>query len=241
MRVSAATLIAIGAVAALVALGVTDQILPATDPHTIQVRGWVAARALGVAAYLLLTIEVGLGLVLSHPRNTSEWRLTKQVFPWHEMIAVFTGAFLALHVTLLAIDPYANVGVVGALVPGMSAYRSPAVAIGSIALYALIVTAITAKWTRLLPSGWWLRIHRVAAVVFLLTWIHAVLAGTDGGALTPLYLATGLPILAAVAHRWWTARVRPQRAMPALAMPPVAASSTPTVDRSRPAILMEEP
>jgi predicted ferric reductase len=230
MRVGAATLVALGAIAALVALGVTDQILPASDPRTIEVRPWIAARALGITAYLLLALEVGLGLVLSHPRNTAEWRVTKQVFPWHEMVSVFTGAFLALHVALLAIDPFAKVGVVGALVPGMSGYRPPAVAMGSVALYALIFTAVTAKWTRLLPSGWWLKVHRFAALAFLLAWIHAVLAGTDGGALTPLYLATGLPILAGVAHRWWTARVRPQRAAPG-AVPP----STPSPVRRLPA------
>jgi methionine sulfoxide reductase heme-binding subunit len=212
MRVGIGTLVVIGAVAALVALGITDHILPATDPRLVSLRPWVAARALGVTAYLLLTLEVAAGLVLSHPRNTAEWRKTKQVFPWHEMLAVFTGAFLALHIVLLAIDPFANVGVVGALVPGFSQYRPVAVAIGSVALYALIFTAVTAKWTRLLPSGWWLKVHRFAAVAFLATWVHAVLAGTDGGALLPLYLVTGLPILAGVAHRWWTARVRPQRA-----------------------------
>jgi len=236
MRVSAATLVALGAIAALVALGITDQILPATDTHVLQVRPWVAARALGVAAYLLLSAEVALGLVLSHPRNTASWRLTKPVFPWHEMLSVFTGAFLALHIALLAVDPYANVGVVGALVPGFSQYRPPAVAIGSIALYALIFTAVTAKWTRLLPSGWWLKVHRFAAVAFLLTWVHAVLAGTDGGALTPVYLATGLPILAGVAHRWWTARVRPQRHAPAVVPP-----SSPSIGRPVPVTaLLEE-
>jgi methionine sulfoxide reductase heme-binding subunit len=212
MRVSAAVLVAIGAVVALIALGITDQVLPATDPRTTELRPWVAARALGVTAYLLLALEVGLGLVLSHPRNTSEWRKTKQVFPWHEMVTVFLGGFLALHIALLAVDPYAQVGWIGALVPGFSGYRPPAVAVGSVALYALIFTAITAKWTRLLPGGWWLKVHRFAAVAFLLTWVHAVLAGTDGGSLTPLYLATGLPILAGVAHRWWTARARPKRA-----------------------------
>jgi DMSO/TMAO reductase YedYZ heme-binding membrane subunit len=76
----------------------------------------------------------------------------------------------------------------------------------------MLFTTVTAKWTKLLPAGWWLKAHRFAAVTFLLTWVHSVLAGTDGGALTPLYLATGLPILVGVAHRWWTARVRPQRA-----------------------------
>jgi sulfoxide reductase heme-binding subunit YedZ len=212
VRVSPLVLVVLGAIAALVALGVTDQVLPATDPRVASVRPWVAARALGVTAYLLLALDVALGLVLSHPRNTTEWRKTKQVFPWHEMLTVFIGAFLALHIALLAIDPFAGVGVLGAFVPGLSLYRTPAVAIGTVALYALIFTAVTAKWTRLLPAGWWLKVHRFTAVVFLMTWIHAVLAGTDGGALTPMYLATGLLILAGVAHRWWTARVRPQRA-----------------------------
>jgi predicted ferric reductase len=218
LRVGASTLIALGAIAALVALGITDQVLPASDPHVAQVRPWIAARALGVAAYLLLCLEVSAGLLLSHPRMTAEWRRTRQVFPWHEMLSVFTGAFLALHVALLVLDPYAGVSLVGALVPGFSVYRPPAVAIGSVALYALIVTAVTAKWTRLLPSGWWLKVHRLAAVVFLLAWVHAVLAGSDNGSLLPLYLATGLPILAGVGHRLWSARVRPQRAAPSTGM-----------------------
>jgi hypothetical protein len=230
MRLGVATLVSLGAIAALVALGVTDQILPAADPHVAQVRPWIAARALGVTAYLLLAVEVTSGLILSHPRNMAAWRLTRSTFPWHEMISVFTGAFLALHIALLAVDPYANVGIVGAFVPGFSAYRPPAVAIGSVALYALIFTAVTAKWTRLLPAGWWLKVHRFAAVAFLLAWAHAVLAGTDGGALTPLYLATGLPILAGVAHRWWTARFRPRRDAPA-----AAPSSNPAIGRPLPA------
>ena len=91
----------------------------------------------------------------------------------------------------------------------------------------MIVTAVSAKWTRLLPSGWWLRIHRLAAVTFLMSWAHAVLAGTDGGALLPLYLVTGVPILAGVAHRWWTAKARPvRRAVPAAA-PAAAAARVP--------------
>jgi sulfoxide reductase heme-binding subunit YedZ len=214
MRVSAPVLIALGAVVGLIALGITDQVLPATDARTAELRPWIAARALGVTAYLLLALEVGLGLVMSHPRNSSDWRRSGQVLPWHEMVTVFLGAFLALHIVLLAIDPYANVGIVGALVPGFSAFRPVAVALGSVALYALLITAVTARWTRLLPSGWWLRIHRFAAVAFLLTWVHAVLAGADGGALLPLYLITGLAILAGVMHRWWVTRSRPRREAP---------------------------
>ena len=212
MRVGAITLIAIGAIAALVALGVTDQILPAADARTAELRPWIAARALGVTAYLLLALQVATGLLLSHPRNTATWRKTRQTFPWHELLTVFTFAFLILHIVLMAIDPWAKVGWMGAFLPGFSGYRPPAVAIGTVALYAMIFTSVTAKWTKLLPGGWWLKAHRFAALTFLLTWVHSVLAGTDNGALVPFYLLTGLPILAGVAHRLWSARSRPNRA-----------------------------
>jgi len=39
VRVSVATLVALGAIAALVALGVTDQILPAVDPRALHALG----------------------------------------------------------------------------------------------------------------------------------------------------------------------------------------------------------
>jgi DMSO/TMAO reductase YedYZ heme-binding membrane subunit len=211
MRVSAPLLVAIGAIAVIVAFAVTDHVIPATDARTAELRPWIAARAVGVMAYLLLALEVATGLVLSHPRNTTAWRKTKQVFPWHEMLTVFTFGFLAIHGVLLAVDRYANVGWLGALVPGLSAFRTPAIALGTIAAYTMLFTAVTAKWTRLLPSGWWLKVHRVAALTFLMTWLHAVLSGTDGAALLPLYLVTGLPILAGIVHRSWTARSRTQR------------------------------
>ena len=70
MRVGAATLVAIGAIAALVALGVTDQVLPAADPRTAELRPWVAARALGVTAYLLLAAEVATWACCSAIRAT---------------------------------------------------------------------------------------------------------------------------------------------------------------------------
>ena len=205
MRAGFTTLVIIGAVAALVALGITDQVIPATDAHTISVLPWVAARALGITAYLLLALEVASGVWLSHPRNSGDGRVTRSVVPWHELLTVFTIAFLTLHIVLLAVDPYAGVDWVGAFVPGFSQYRPVPVAIGSVALYALIVTAATAKWTRILPAGWWLKIHRLTAVVFVMAWAHGVLAGTDTVALLPIYLLTGGLVLLGVAHRWWSA------------------------------------
>ena len=211
MRAGLASLVVIGSIAALVALGITDQVIPATDPRTVAVRPWVAARALGITAYLLLAIEVAAGVWLSHPGTSGDARPPRIVFPWHELLAVFASAFLVLHIVLLAIDPYAGVDWVGAFVPGMSQYRTVPVAVGSVALYALVITATTAKWTRLLPAGWWLRVHRLSALIFLMAWVHGVLAGSDTMPLLPMYLLTGGLVLAGVAHRWWAATGRAPR------------------------------
>jgi len=231
MRAGIATLVIIGAVAALVALGITDQIIPATDARTLSVRPWVAARALGVTAYLLLTLEVAAGVWLSHPRNSGDPRTSRIVFPWHELLSVFTGAFLTLHIVLLAVDPYAGVDWIGAFVPGFSQFRPVPVAIGSVALYALIITAVTAKWTRLLPAGWWLKIHRLTALVWLMAWVHGVTAGTDAISLLPMYLITGGLVLAGIAHRWWTIPGHAPRpvAQPGLSAVPLRRSSPATV------------
>ena len=184
----------------------TDQIVPASSAYQAQMRLWLAARASGIVCYLLLVGQISFGLVLSHPTNQATWQLSRRLFPWHENLWVFVLAFLAVHVASIVLDPYAGVGVEGALIPGLSSYRSSPVALGTLAMYALILTGISARYTKLLPPGFWLKLHRLSIVVFVLAWLHGILSGTDGAALRPLYLATGLAVLAAVAYRYWVSR-----------------------------------
>jgi len=205
-RLGGGLLVAIGAVAGIAVIFATDQILPATSAHQAEIRSWLGARAAGLTALVLLTIQVAFGLVLSHPTNKSTWKLSKRLFPWHEHAWVFTLAFVAIHVVAMAVDRFAKVGVVGAFVPGLSEYRSVPVALGTIALYALLVTGLTARFTRLLPSGWWLKLHRFGIGVLALAWTHGLLAGTDSPALTGVYAGTFLLVLAAAVYRYWIVR-----------------------------------
>ncbi len=73
-------------------------------------------------------------------------------------------------------------------------------------MYALIVTGLTARYTRLLPPGVWLKLHRLALVVVILAWLHGILAGTDSEPLALMYLATGGLVVGASAYRYWVAR-----------------------------------
>ena len=205
-RLSGRGALMLGAVIALVLVYATDQIVPATSERQAELRIWLAARATGIAAFLLLTFQVALGLVLSHPTNKSTWKLSKRIFPWHEHLWVFVIAFLLVHVVSIVLDPYAGVGIGGAFIPGLSSYRSSPVALGTMALYAFLLTAITARYTKLLPAGMWLSIHRLALIVWGLSWLHGILAGTDSDPLRPMYVAGGLAVVAAGAYRYWASR-----------------------------------
>lgn len=210
MRLRGPVLLVLVAVVGLLIVAATDQVVPATSDRQAQLRIWLAARATGVTTYLLLTAQVVFGLVLSHPTNQSTWKLSRRLFPWHENLLVFVLAFVVAHVVGIVADPYAGVGLGGALVPGLSSYRSSAVALGTLGLYALLITGLTARYTTLLPRGMWLKLHRLSLVVFVLGWVHGMLAGTDSVALRPLYVATGSLVLAATAYRYWvTKRGRP--------------------------------
>ena len=205
-RLSGAALTVLAAAAGLVLVFTTDQVLPATSEHQAQLRLWLGSRAAGLMALVLLTIEVVLGLVLSHPTNKSTWRLSKRLFPWHEHIWVFTVAFIVVHIVSIATDRFANVGWLGALVPGLSEYRTVPVAIGTLALYALLITGLTARMTRLLPAGWWLKLHRLSLGVLGLAWAHGMLAGTDTFDAIAVYGGTFIAVALAATYRYWIVR-----------------------------------
>ena len=176
--------------------------------HTLagQMPTWVLGRAAGVASYVLLLLLVITGLVLSHPwarhlhLPSPRTRLTI-----HATLSLFTMVFVVLHLVTLALDPWAKVGWIGALLPMASEYRPVAVSLGVLALWAGIITGVTARFAGRFAARYWWPIHKVAAALLLLVWAHSVFAGSDVAALTTFYIATGLFVLALAVTRY-TAR-----------------------------------
>ncbi len=164
---------------------------------------WELARASGITSYVLLLALVVLGLVLAHPwavrlrrpSRTSRLRV-------HASLATFTLAFTALHVAVLATDPWAQVGWRGAILPMASTYRPIPVTLGVIAVWAGLLTGATAALAGRVVGRFWLPVHRLAAGVFALAWAHGVLAGSDTGPLRGLYLASGGAVVALAVSRY---------------------------------------
>ena len=97
----------------------------------------------------------------------------------HVSLAVFTLAFTALHVVVLATDSYAGVGWRGALVPMAATYRPVPVTLGVIGVYAGLLAGLTAALAGRVTARIWWPIHKVAALSLVLVWVHGVLAGSD--------------------------------------------------------------
>ncbi|MFM2105549.1 MAG: hypothetical protein RL338_581 [Chloroflexota bacterium] len=227
MRLSTRSLVVLFAALIVGIAASSIAVVPAETSEEATMRLWLAARAAGFVAFILLTAEVAIGLLMSHPENPTRWKLSKTVFPWHENLTVFTFAFVGVHVASLAADPYAGVGIGGALIPGLSEYRSVPVALGVLAAYAAVIVAATARFTSILPRGVWLKIHRLSLGVWALAWLHGVYAGTDTLATGGLYLGSGLLLVLLASYRYWVNR--PARRAPVPATPATAISAlTPT-------------
>jgi predicted ferric reductase len=173
---------------------------------------WIIARGTGLAALVLLAVLVAFGILTSHPINRTVWRQTKQLIVWHRYLSTFVISLVAVHAAAIILDQYAHVSVVGAILPGSAGYRASAVALGTLALYAMLLTALTASHAQRLPPKVWLYVHRGAILVFALAWTHGLLAGSDSVQMHTFYLLLAGVVVATAATRYWLEIPRPRRA-----------------------------
>jgi hypothetical protein len=190
-----------GWVLALHSEGVThDRMLP-----------WIMARCLGLAAYVTLSALVALGIWFRHPRRVA-WRAPRpeSILRAHAALAAATLVLLAGHILATVLDRYAGVGWAGAFTPWHSAYRPTGVALGTIALYGMILVAGTTALAGSLARRIWLPIHSMSTILFGLCLAHGLLTGSDSHTLWWMYAGTGilvalLQVLRTMARRAITA------------------------------------
>ncbi len=175
---------------------------------------WILGRSLGIGAYVALSGLVALGIWFRHP-----WRIARRtpspqaLLRAHVTLAACTVALLLGHVTALALDHYSGVGWVGVAIPWHAQYRPTGVALGSLALYGIVLVAVTAALAGSIARRVWLPVHSVSSVVFGLSLVHGVLAGSDSAVLWWMYVASGLLVAALLLSRSLARRVALSRAL----------------------------
>lgn len=163
---------------------------------------WVLGRGLGLASFLALSVLVALGIWYRHESRIARSVLHPAVIlRAHAALAVACAGLVAAHVAALVLDPYAKVGLIGALLPGASGYRPLGVALGTIAVYVGVIVGASAAGAGRI-GGSWIGPHRLASATFVLAWAHGVLSGTDTVALRWLYGLIGLAVVVLGATRY---------------------------------------
>lgn len=203
MKISVATALVLAVLTMFIGSRILERL---ENVQSVSAPKWILGRATGLTSYLLMLLLVSMGLLLSHP-NRGNWARPSALnrIRVHVSLAVFSLVFLVSHIFVLATDSYAGVGVLGSFLPFQSTYRPAAVTLGILALWSGLISGITAglAGSRALVNVWW-PVHKVAIVAFFLTWLHAVLAGSDTLQLRLFYVATGLFVIFLAIWRYTT-------------------------------------
>lgn len=142
---------------------------------------WLASRASGVVALVLVTISVGLGLMMAS-KLMRRPGFSRVMTSLHEQTALAGMFAITVHAVTLIGDPWLKPGVVGVLVPFVMDYRPFYTGLGVIAGLLALFLGLTFYARKDVGSKFWRKIHRATTLVYVLAVVHTIGAGTDASA-----------------------------------------------------------
>ncbi len=167
---------------------------PYTDPG--QHLFWIASRAFGVVALVLVAVSVGLGLAMAS-RLTRGPGVAARVKQLHEATALSSLFAIATHGLLLLGDPFLDPGVAGVALPFAMAKQPAWTGLGIIGGWLATILGLSFYARKWIGTRVWRQMHRWTLGVYILAVVHTLGSGTDAG--TPWLLAilgiTALPIV----------------------------------------------
>ena len=153
-----------------------DWIVPSV-PRPHGTGAWMVSRATGLLAYVALSLDVIVGLLLST-------RTTRQVprghlVDIHGWLSPVSLALVLAHGGVLLADGYVRFDVIDLVVPFASSRWPIGVGIGVLAGYLVLVVHASFGLRKRIGTAMWRRIHYLSFVAFVLVTIHALSVGTD--------------------------------------------------------------
>jgi sulfoxide reductase heme-binding subunit YedZ len=160
----------------------------------LQTHGWwIASRASGLVALVLVTISVGIGLAMAG-KVMRRPGLSRKLVAIHEQTALAGLVAIAVHGITLLGDPWLNPGVAGVTVPFAMSFRTIFTGLGVVAAYLAALLGLSFYVRRRIGARLWRKAHRATVLVYVLGLVHALGAGTDASA---------------VWFRWWVILTAP--------------------------------
>lgn len=169
----------------------------AVGPHLF----WITSRAAGVAALLLSSFSVCIGLLMGGKiarRSGPDLRVV------HEALSLATLAALAVHGLTLLGDSYLHPSLADVSIPLVSSYKTFWTSTGIVAFWLLLLLGVSYYARGKIGVSRWRSLHRFTALAWALGIVHSLGEGTDAGeswflAMTAIAV---VPALVLLAIRW---------------------------------------
>lgn len=175
-----------------------------TSPHDpSQHVFWLASRAFGVVAIVLVSLSVGVGLALAG-RLGRRPGLPAKLKRTHESLALAGLFAIAIHGLLLLGDSYLRPGLAGIALPFALASQPVWTGLGIIGGWLAAIVALSFYVRRWIGVAVWRWLHRWTLAVYVLGIAHTLGSGTDARSvwLLGLLAVTAMPIVLVGTYRF---------------------------------------
>jgi methionine sulfoxide reductase heme-binding subunit len=142
---------------------------------------WYAARASGVAAYVVLTVTISIGISMGGKAQSRRWPRFA-VEEVHRFGGLLAGSLIGVHVLSIAIDSFLPFSIGQLVIPFTAAYRPVWTGLGVFAAELLLALAITNHYRKRMPHRLWRTAHYLNFAVWTAASLHGMLGGTDRSA-----------------------------------------------------------
>jgi sulfoxide reductase heme-binding subunit YedZ len=139
---------------------------------------WFVSRASGLALLALFSTVMVLGVATRLGSVPRRWpRFVSAEL--HRTLALFSVAFLALHVVTAILDPFVSIGWAATVLPFASSYRTLAIGLGTLAVDLGGAVLLTSLVRGRLGYWSWRAVHWLAYLAWPAAFVHSLTAGGD--------------------------------------------------------------
>jgi len=151
---------------------------------------WYFTRAAGIVAYVLLSISMIWGLILS-TKISKEYTPAPVTLALHNAVSWVAFGIGVLHALALLMDTYYTYSLLDIVVPFVGPYRAMWVGLGIVSLYIMLLSSASFAWVNWLGKRGWVLIHFATYPMYGLVTLHGLMSGTDSGNLGAVAMYAG--------------------------------------------------
>ncbi len=169
---------------------------------------WSMLRVSGTLAYSVLGITTALGALLKS-QFAPTWLNRAVQYGWHGLLSGFALTVSLVHGMFLVVDGKYRQPLSAVLVSGTSSFQPFEIALGTLAVYALLLVYVSTVFKNKIGQKTWRVLHMAAYPAFVMATLHGLNVGSDS--LIALYLVASAAALTTFSLRMYAEIARAKK------------------------------